>query len=366
MISKAIVVSCGNNTMTNIDFKDLFDNNLPSNLQHEIKDVRSLVKGHIQGMTNESEWLSKYALYIFGAQNTKLLPALSLAISAAEQTYNNRIERKNRIASAAIVELLQRSYLIHKDCATKRNIRLNKICLHKILGDKIAMGISNILWLATIQIANLTYNNKLITSLLKTFENIFKGEITKNRHITYTSNLSENHIYKKIIQDENLSMFNFIAESAFYISHNNHSGKEGILELYKNFSSNFGAAFHLVCDANKYSDKNKISHDFINGKVGLLFFIAMEIVPNLYKKDLWLIFNDKSLKRELAWFKFYAILDKFNILNVCIKKAKQHLKASKENVEELTNSFHRPKQHMDNLLLFCEDLDKYIQMINLN
>ena len=320
-------------------------NNSYSDLKNAVDEKLVLVEEKIRtklsskvGLVDE---MTKYHLRTGG----KRLRALLTLQSAKLCGYKKGTRDVNL---AACVELIHAATLMHDDVIDKSDIRRGKKTLNSIWGNQSSILVGDYILSRCFEMMVEDGDQEVLKLLSSTSAEISQGEVLQLQHKGEIDMLEET--YLKIISAKTASLFAAATKVGSILSKKENKTKEA-LEFY---GKNLGLTFQIADDALDYNSELKffgkeIGNDFYEGKITLPIILLYQ-KANLKEKKILKDCFEKKIRSEIEFKETLSMINKYNIISECYKKADHFINLASNSLSIFDNS--KEKEILQNLTSF--------------
>ncbi len=308
-------------------------NNSYSELRNSVEDklilVEEKIKTKLSSKVELVEDMTKYHLTTGGKKIRALLTLGSAKLCGYSKGGRD-------INLAACIELIHAATLMHDDVIDNSEIRRGKKTLNNVWGNKSSILVGDYLLSRCFEMMVEDGNEEVLKLLSSTSAEISQGEVLQLQHDGEIDMLEET--YLKIISAKTASLFSAATKVGSILTNKENKLKEA-LEFY---GKNLGLTFQIADDTLDYnSDLNifgkKTGNDFYEGKVTLPIILLCQKVKKNEKKEIEEIFK-KSKRSEQDFKKILSLINNYNIIFECYKKAEYFINLASNSLSVFEDS----------------------------
>ena len=315
------------NTSKNSDFWD----ELFSWLQKDFIKVNELI---FKNISSEVPLINQLAGYIISSGGKRIRPLLTLA-SAKLCNYSG----KRHIDLAASIEFIHTATLLHDDVVDESKKRRGQKSANLVWDNKSSILVGDFLLSKAFRLMIQDGSNKCLEILSKASIEISQGEVLQlqtNNNIKTTESK-----YLEIIGAKTAALFNAACSVSGVISEVSQE-KQNALKDYGKF---IGLSFQIVDDTLDYFSNNKVfgkntGDDFKEGKVSLPIILAYNR-SNINEKKFWIRVIDQKNQLKTDFIEAINIIDKYTVVEDCMKKAKHFSLMAKDSLSPFEDSYEK-------------------------
>ena len=315
------------NTSKNSDFWD----ELFSWLQKDFIKVNELI---FKNISSEVPLINQLAGYIISSGGKRIRPLLTLA-SAKLCNYSG----KRHIDLAASIEFIHTATLLHDDVVDESKKRRGQKSANLVWDNKSSILVGDFLLSKAFRLMIQDGSNKCLEILSKASIEISQGEVLQlqtNNNIKTTESK-----YLEIIGAKTAALFNAACSVSGVISEVSQEKQNALMD-YGKF---IGLSFQIVDDTLDYFSNNKvfgkdIGDDFKEGKVSLPIILAYNR-SNMNEKKFWIRVIDQKNQFKTDFIEAINIIDKYNVVEDCMKKAKHFSLMAKDSLSPFEDSYEK-------------------------
>ena len=308
-------------------------NNSYSELRSSVEDKLILVEEKIKTKLSSKielvEDMTKYHLTTGGKKIRALLTLGSAKLCGYSKGGRD-------INLAACIELIHAATLMHDDVIDNSEIRRGKKTLNNVWGNKSSILVGDYLLSRCFEMMVEDGNEEVLKLLSSTSAEISQGEVLQLQHDGEIDMLEET--YLKIISAKTASLFSAATKVGSILTNKENKLKEA-LEFY---GKNLGLTFQIADDTLDYnSDLNifgkKTGNDFYEGKITLPIILLYQKVKKNEKIEIEEIFK-KSKRSEQDFKKILSLINNYNIIFECYKKAEYFINLASNSLSVFEDS----------------------------
>ena len=308
-------------------------NNSYSELRSSVEDklilVEEKIKTKLSSKVELVEEMTKYHLTTGGKKIRALLTLGSAKLCGYSKGGRD-------INLAACIELIHAATLMHDDVIDNSEIRRGKKTLNNVWGNKSSILVGDYLLSRCFEMMVEDGNEEVLKLLSSTSVEISQGEVLQLQHDGEIDMLEET--YLKIISAKTASLFSAATKVGSILTNKENKLKEA-LEFY---GKNLGLTFQIADDTLDYnSDLNifgkKTGNDFYEGKITLPIILLYQKVKKNEKTEIEEIFK-KSKRSEQDFKKILSLINNYNIIFECYKKAEYFINLASNSLSVFEDS----------------------------
>ncbi len=308
-------------------------NNSYSELRSSVEDklilVEEKIKTKLSSKVELVEEMTKYHLTTGGKKIRALLTLGSAKLCGYSKGGRD-------INLAACIELIHAATLMHDDVIDNSEIRRGKKTLNNVWGNKSSILVGDYLLSRCFEMMVEDGNEEVLKLLSSTSAEISQGEVLQLQHDGEIDMLEET--YLKIISAKTASLFSAATKVGSILTNKENKLKEA-LEFY---GKNLGLTFQIADDTLDYnSDLNifgkKTGNDFYEGKITLPIILLYQKVKKNEKTEIEEIFK-KSKRSEQDFKKILSLINNYNIIFECYKKAEYFINLASNSLSVFEDS----------------------------
>ena len=308
-------------------------NNSYSELRSSVEDklilVEEKIKTKLSSKVELVEEMTKYHLTTGGKKIRALLTLGSAKLCGYSKGGRD-------INLAACIELIHAATLMHDDVIDNSEIRRGRKTLNNVWGNKSSILVGDYLLSRCFEMMVEDGNEEVLKLLSSTSAEISQGEVLQLQHDGEIDMLEET--YLKIISAKTASLFSAATKVGSILTNKENKLKEA-LEFY---GKNLGLTFQIADDTLDYnSDLNifgkKTGNDFYEGKITLPIILLCQKVKKNEKTEIEEIFK-KSKRSEQDFKKILSLINNYNIIFECYKKAEYFINLASNSLSVFEDS----------------------------
>tara|TARA_X000000950_G_scaffold244440_1_gene300595 strand:- start:23212 stop:24315 length:1104 start_codon:yes stop_codon:yes gene_type:complete len=301
-------------------------------------DISKVNKTILEGMSSNIPLIPELAGYIITSGGKRIRPILTLACSRLCKYSGER-----HVNLAAGIEFIHTATLLHDDVVDESNQRRGKKSANLVWGNKSSILVGDFLLSKAFRLIIEDGSNQCLDILSKASLEISQGEVLQlltNNNVQTTESK-----YLEVINAKTAELFAAACSLGGVVSE---CGKEKIEALF-DFGRYLGIAFQIIDDALDYDHKNKkfgknIGDDFKEGKVSLPIILAYTR-GNKKEKDFLIKVINKNQQDKTDLAKVLKIIDNYDIIRDCVKKAKHFSTMAQDSLGPFEESFEKNMLH---------------------
>src|SRR3990170_8210665 len=222
----------------------------------EFSDILSIINPELEEVERELEanikspvpLVYEISKYLLGSGGKRLRPSVLLLSSGA----CGLMDGKERIYSAAALELIHTATLLHDDVVDEARLRRGKTASNVVWGNKATVLVGDFMLAKALGLIQSCGNLELIKAVTDAAAKLAEGQVLEVMSGQSMIELSEKVCFD-IIEHKTASLIESCGKVGAIIA----GAREDVKEAIGNYGLNLGIAFQLVDDALDYSSKEK-------------------------------------------------------------------------------------------------------------
>jgi len=243
-------------------------------------DILSIISSDLEEVENELEanikspvpLVYEISKYLLGSGGKRLRPAVLLLSSGA----CGRLEGKERIYSAAALELIHTATLLHDDVVDDAKLRRGKASSNIVWGNKATVLVGDFMLAKALGLIQSCGNLELIKAVTDAAAKLAEGQVLEVMNANNMLEVNE-EICFGIIENKTASLLESCGTVGAIIA----GVEDGLKHSVGQYGLNIGIAFQLTDDALDYSSTEEefgkgVGQDLIEGKMTLPLFYSIQ------------------------------------------------------------------------------------------
>jgi heptaprenyl diphosphate synthase len=325
--------------------KDL--NHFHSELQSELE----MTQNYIKIFADSKDKLANKAISHIVNNKGKMLRPIFLILSGKYSYYISDEDKNSEkvfiddiAKTAAILELIQMSSLIHDDVLDHSSVRRNKATLNSLRGNRFAILMGDYLIAQSLKNCFQLVNNSerifdydILYAFLDNISKLVLGEVQQNNLNEGLQNIdNEINSYFEIVENKTASLFSL----ACYLGSKVGSDDARNSEQLKKFGHHVGIAYQIIDDLRDFAFTKEIAgennfQDMMYGIKTLPLIFANKLSHNGEKEKLATSFNSNKEISEVDKLEIIDILKETGSIQNCRDEAMFHILRAREIMSEL-------------------------------
>lgn len=293
----------------------------------DLEEVESVIDENIKSPVPLAYEISKY---ILGSGGKRLRPSVLILSSGACGLDNGR----NRISSAAALELIHTASLLHDDVIDHANLRRGKTSSNIMWGNQASVLVGDFMLSRALQLVQSCESLELMKIITEATARLAEGQVLEVMSTMAKGEVSE-EICFAIIKFKTASLL----ESCGIVGAIIAGASEEAKRLLGLFGLNVGIAFQLIDDALDYTGDEKeigkgVGQDLIEKKVTLPLVYALREASSVERSNVMEILQyENPSERDISYI--IEVVDKYEGVNKTKAIAKDYIDKAKEVLEHL-------------------------------
>jgi len=296
-------------------------------ISSDLKKVENEIEKNIQSPVPLVHEISRYLL---GSGGKRLRPSVLLLSSGA----CGLLKGRERIKSAAALELIHTATLLHDDVVDEAEMRRGMVSSNVVWGNKPTVLVGDFMLAKALGLIQSCGNLELIKAVTDASAKLAEGQVlevmSKNRMI----DVSE-EICFSIIEFKTASLLESCGKIGGILA----GSKNGSINALSNYGLNIGVAFQLVDDALDYSSTEevfgkRVGQDLLEGKMTLPLLYSMRKATGSEKNRLGkLLEKDELNESEIG--KLRNLVKKYNGVEATKDVARVYVDNAKSSINRI-------------------------------
>ena len=243
----------------------------------ELEEVEVVLEENIKSPVPLVYEISKYLL---GSGGKRLRPSVLLLSSGACGLRDGR----ERIYSAAALELIHTATLLHDDVVDEAKLRRGKTASNVVWGNKATVLVGDFMLAKALGLIQSCGNLELIKAVTDAAAMLAEGQVLEVMSAKNMLEVSEKVCFG-IIENKTASLIESCGRVGAILA----GADDGLKKSFGDYGFNIGVAFQLVDDALDYSSSEKefgkgVGQDLVEGKMTLPLFYSLALATDSEKK----------------------------------------------------------------------------------
>ncbi len=255
---------CSDNLKTVMGFSEILAVVAP-----DLEEVEIELESSIQSPVPLVYDISKYLL---GSGGKRLRPSVLLLISGA----CGNLDGKERIYSAAALELIHTATLLHDDVVDEAKLRRGKTASNVVWGNKATVLVGDFMLARALGLIQSCGNLELIKAVTDAAAKLAEGQVLEVMSAKSMVEVSEEVCFG-IIENKTASLIESCGTVGAILA----GAQDTLKHSVGQYGLNIGIAFQLIDDALDYSSSEKefgkgVGQDLVEGKMTLPLYYSLE------------------------------------------------------------------------------------------
>jgi octaprenyl-diphosphate synthase len=246
----------------------------------EFSDILSIINPELEEVERELEanikspvpLVYEISKYLLGSGGKRLRPSVLLLSSGA----CGLMDGKERIYSAAALELIHTATLLHDDVVDEAKLRRGKTASNVVWGNKATVLVGDFMLAKALGLMQSCGNLELIKAVTDAAAKLAEGQVLEVMSAKNMLEVSEEVCFG-IIENKTASLIESCGSVGAILA----GADEAVKRSVGQYGFNIGVAFQLVDDALDYSSSEKefgkgVGQDLIEGKMTLPLFYSID------------------------------------------------------------------------------------------
>ena len=302
-------------------------------LQADLSSVNKLI---LENLTNSSSLIADLSNHIINSGGKRIRPLITLAVAKLCGYSGSR-----HVILASVIEYIHTATLLHDDVVDNSKKRRGKKTANFVWGNKSSILVGDFLLSKAFRILISDGSLRCIDIISKASEKISLGEVKQLMSVRKLET-SESE-YLEIIQSKTAELFSAACQLSGEISEISIEMKKSLQE----FGRWLGICFQIIDDTLDYFSEEKIfgkeiGNDFTEGKMTLPLILLYNRSSNKEKRFIEYLINKEKVGKK-DFFDIVKRMNKYNVQNDCLNKAKHFSLMSKDSLGLFPNSEEKDK-----------------------
>lgn len=296
-------------------------------IAHDLEEVEKEIEENI---TSSVPLVYEISKYILGSGGKRFRPSV-LLLSAG---VCGLMEGKERMYSAAALELIHTATLLHDDVVDDATLRRGKTASNVIWGNEASVLVGDFMLARALGLIQSCGNLELIKAVTDAAAKMAEGQVIEIMSEKKMIEVSEKVCFD-VIENKTASLIESCGRVGAILA----GAPEDVKGMLGEYGLNLGIAFQLIDDALDYSAAEKefgkaVGQDLNEGKITLPLVYALKGASNREKSQVAEILQNDSSKREELDFVF-SLVDKYKGVEKTKIAAKEFADKAKEAILDL-------------------------------
>ncbi|MGE5443275.1 MAG: polyprenyl synthetase family protein [Ignavibacteriales bacterium] len=296
-------------------------------IAHDLEEVEKEIEENI---TSSVPLVYEISKYILGSGGKRFRPSV-LLLSAG---VCGLMEGKERMYSAAALELIHTATLLHDDVVDDATLRRGKTASNVIWGNEASVLVGDFMLARALGLIQSCGNLELIKAVTDAAAKMAEGQVVEIMSEKKMIEVSEKVCFD-VIENKTASLIESCGRVGAILA----GAPEDVKGMLGEYGLNLGIAFQLIDDALDYSAAEKefgkaVGQDLNEGKITLPLVYALKGASNREKSQVAEILQNDSSKREELDFVF-SLVDKYKGVEKTKIAAKEFADKAKEAILDL-------------------------------
>lgn len=296
-------------------------------IAHDLEEVEKEIEENI---TSSVPLVYEISKYILGSGGKRFRPSV-LLLSAG---VCGLMEGKERMYSAAALELIHTATLLHDDVVDDATLRRGKTASNVIWGNEASVLVGDFMLARALGLIQSCGNLELIKAVTDAAAKMAEGQVVEIMSEKKMIEVSEKVCFD-VIENKTASLIESCGRVGAILA----GAPEDVKGMLGEYGLNLGIAFQLIDDALDYSAAEKefgkaVGQDLKEGKITLPLVYALKGASNREKSQVAEILQNDSSKREELDFVF-SLVDKYKGVEKTKIAAKEFADKAKEAILDL-------------------------------
>jgi octaprenyl-diphosphate synthase len=235
----------------------------------ELEEVERELEANIE---SEVPLVYEISRYLLGSGGKRLRPSVLLLSSGA----CGLMDGKERIYSAAALELIHTATLLHDDVVDEAKLRRGKTASNVVWGNKATVLVGDFMLAKALGLIQSCGNLELIKAVTDAAARLAEGQVLEVMSARNMLEVSEEVCFG-IIENKTASLIESCGTVGAILA----GADEGVKHSVGRYGFNIGVAFQLVDDALDYSSSEKefgkgVGQDLMEGKMTLPLYYSLD------------------------------------------------------------------------------------------
>lgn len=300
--------------------KEIFDNDL-----NKVEEFTKLK------LSSEVDLIGKMALYQLNSGGKRLRSILTLASSKITE-----YKGEHNIHLAACVELIHNATLLHDDVIDNSSIRRGKKTSNAVWGNQPSILVGDYFLSRCFEIMVDVGSFEILKLLSSISAEIAQGEVLQLQHKNEVDITEQ--VYLNIVTQKTASLFGAAMKVGGCLTNKSENEKKAL----QSYGVNLGIVFQISDDILDYNSTKAfgkgVGNDFYEGKITLPIIILYQKLNEIERNQVKKYFN-QSIRTENELDKILSLIQKYNVINICKKRAEHFSNVSSDslNIYKVSN-----------------------------
>ncbi|MEM4658260.1 MAG: polyprenyl synthetase family protein [Candidatus Methanosuratincola sp.] len=296
----------------------------------ELEEVEKVLE---ENTASEIPLVEEISQYLLGSGGKRIRPCVLLLASGACGLRNG----KERILSAAAVELIHTASLLHDDVVDEAKLRRGRTSPNIVWGNKASVLVGDFMLARALELLNACGMLELFRSVTRSSARLAEGQVlevmSSTRLIDYTEEL-----YLTIVERKTASLIECSGEAGAILA----GAPAAFGAALRQYGLNLGIAFQITDDALDYSANEEefgkaIGQDLGEGKITLPLLYSLRQASQGEREAVKGIIESGAIGKEEIDYVF-NIVERYNGVARCLKTAERYAEAAKKSLSSLPES----------------------------
>lgn len=274
---------CSDNLKPAMDFSDIL-----SIISTDLNEVEQELEANIKSPVPLVYEISKYLL---GSGGKRLRPAVLLLSSGA----CGRLNGKERIYSAAALELIHTATLLHDDVVDDAKLRRGKPSSNIVWGNKATVLVGDFMLAKSLSLIQSCGDLELIKAVTDAAAKLAQGQVLEVMNASNMLEVTEEVCFG-IIENKTASLLESCGTVGAILA----GVEDGLKHSVGQYGFNIGVAFQLTDDALDYSSTEEefgkgVGQDLVEGKMTLPLYYSIQKASSSERSKI----NDVLVSKEV-------------------------------------------------------------------
>ena len=300
-------------------------------------DLEEVEKEIEENITSSVPLVYEISKYILGSGGKRFRPSVLLLSAGA----CDLIEGKERMYSAAALELIHTATLLHDDVVDDATLRRGKTASNVIWGNEASVLVGDFMLARALGLIQSCGNLELIKAVTDAAAKMAEGQVIEIMSEKKMIEVSEKVCFD-VIENKTASLIESCGRVGAILA----GAPRDVKGMLGEYGLNLGIAFQLIDDALDYSAAEKefgkaVGQDLIEGKMTLPLVYALKGASNREKSQVAEILQNDGFKREELNFVF-SLVEKYKGVERTKATAREFADKAKKSILSLSaNAYKR-------------------------
>jgi octaprenyl-diphosphate synthase len=275
-------------------------------------------------LLSEVDLIGKMALYQLSSGGKRLRSILTLASSKIAE-----YKGEHDIHLAACVELIHSATLLHDDVIDNSTVRRGKKTSNVIWGNQPSILVGDYFLSRCFEIMVDVGSLEVLRLLSNVSAEIAQGEVLQLQHKNEVDITEQ--VYLNVITQKTASLFGAAMKVGGCLA--NKSGNEK--KALQSYGVNLGIVFQISDDILDYNSTKAfgkdLGNDFYEGKITLPLIILFQKSNETEREEIKKYFAQQT-RSELELNKVLSLIQKYDVINICKKRAEHFSNVSSDSL----------------------------------